>query len=152
MLIAGFPAGPFGTNCWVVAPGAHSEAIIVDPGIECRDRSTRCSTSTGCARSRSCSRTATSTTRARSPRCAAPATSRRTSTPTTGPARRPVGWLSARRAGMFARIAGVLRRAVDVRHSPTATCEIAGLTSSPTTRPGTPGLGRVPAVDTTTSR
>jgi glyoxylase-like metal-dependent hydrolase (beta-lactamase superfamily II) len=36
MLIAGFPAGPFGTNCWILAPGPHSEAIIVDPGMDSR--------------------------------------------------------------------------------------------------------------------
>lgn len=37
MLIAGFPAGPFGTNCWILAPGARSEAVIVDPGMNSRD-------------------------------------------------------------------------------------------------------------------
>ena len=36
MLIAGFPAGPFGTNCWILAPGARSEAVIVDPGMDSR--------------------------------------------------------------------------------------------------------------------
>jgi glyoxylase-like metal-dependent hydrolase (beta-lactamase superfamily II) len=36
MLIAGFPAGPFGTNCWIIAPGPRSEAIIVDPGMDSR--------------------------------------------------------------------------------------------------------------------
>ncbi|MCU0263187.1 MAG: MBL fold metallo-hydrolase [Candidatus Nanopelagicales bacterium] len=36
MLIAGFPAGPFGTNCWILAPGAHSEAVIIDPGMDSR--------------------------------------------------------------------------------------------------------------------
>ncbi len=36
MLIAGFPAGPFGTNCWVLAPGPRSEAVIIDPGMDCR--------------------------------------------------------------------------------------------------------------------
>lgn len=34
MLVAGFPAGPFGTNCWILAPGPRSEAVIVDPGID----------------------------------------------------------------------------------------------------------------------
>ena len=34
MLIAGFPAGPFGTNCWILAPGAGHEAVIVDPGMD----------------------------------------------------------------------------------------------------------------------
>jgi len=32
MLIAGFPAGPWGTNCWVVAPAAGTECIVIDPG------------------------------------------------------------------------------------------------------------------------
>jgi hydroxyacylglutathione hydrolase len=36
MLIAGFPAGPFGTNCWILAPGPRSEAVIVDPGMDSR--------------------------------------------------------------------------------------------------------------------
>jgi glyoxylase-like metal-dependent hydrolase (beta-lactamase superfamily II) len=36
MLIAGFPAGPFGTNCWILASGARSEAVIVDPGMDSR--------------------------------------------------------------------------------------------------------------------
>lgn len=32
MLVAGFPAGPWATNCWVVAPGRGSECVIIDPG------------------------------------------------------------------------------------------------------------------------
>ena len=36
MLVAGFPAGPFGTNCWVLATGRGSEAVIVDPGMDAR--------------------------------------------------------------------------------------------------------------------
>ncbi len=32
MLIAGFPAGPWGTNCYVVATGAGNECIVIDPG------------------------------------------------------------------------------------------------------------------------
>jgi hydroxyacylglutathione hydrolase len=32
VLVAGFPAGSFGTNCFIVAPGAGEECIIVDPG------------------------------------------------------------------------------------------------------------------------
>jgi glyoxylase-like metal-dependent hydrolase (beta-lactamase superfamily II) len=36
MLIAGFPAGPFATNCWILAPGAGSECVIVDPGMDSR--------------------------------------------------------------------------------------------------------------------
>ncbi len=34
MLVAGFPAGPFGTNCWILAPGPRTEAVIVDPGMD----------------------------------------------------------------------------------------------------------------------
>jgi len=32
VLIVGFPAGPWGTNCYVVATAAGEECIIVDPG------------------------------------------------------------------------------------------------------------------------
>ena len=32
MLIAGFPAGSFATNCYVVAPGPGEECVIIDPG------------------------------------------------------------------------------------------------------------------------
>ena len=32
MLVAGFPAGSFGTNCFVVAPGTGEECVIIDPG------------------------------------------------------------------------------------------------------------------------
>ncbi|HEY0902564.1 MAG TPA: MBL fold metallo-hydrolase [Marmoricola sp.] len=32
MLIAGFPAGPWGTNCYVVATGPNSECVVIDPG------------------------------------------------------------------------------------------------------------------------
>ncbi|WP_238419317.1 MBL fold metallo-hydrolase [Gordonia sp. 'Campus'] len=32
MLITGFPAGMFQTNCYVVATGPASEAVIIDPG------------------------------------------------------------------------------------------------------------------------
>lgn len=33
MLVAGFPAQAFGTNCFVVAPAAHEECVVVDPGV-----------------------------------------------------------------------------------------------------------------------
>lgn len=33
MFVTGFPAGPFGTNCFVLAPAANSECIIIDPGM-----------------------------------------------------------------------------------------------------------------------
>jgi glyoxylase-like metal-dependent hydrolase (beta-lactamase superfamily II) len=32
MLIAGFPAGAFAANCYVVAPGPGEQCLIVDPG------------------------------------------------------------------------------------------------------------------------
>jgi hydroxyacylglutathione hydrolase len=32
VLIAGFPAGSFATNCYVVAPAAGEECLIIDPG------------------------------------------------------------------------------------------------------------------------
>ena len=33
MLITGFPAAAFGTNCYVVAPERDAECVVVDPGI-----------------------------------------------------------------------------------------------------------------------
>ena len=32
MLIAAFPAGPWGTNCYVAATGPGAECVVVDPG------------------------------------------------------------------------------------------------------------------------
>jgi hydroxyacylglutathione hydrolase len=32
VLIAGFPAGPIGTNCFVVAPGPNERCVVIDPG------------------------------------------------------------------------------------------------------------------------
>ncbi|MEU5978021.1 MBL fold metallo-hydrolase [Streptomyces sp. NPDC047315] len=37
MLIAGFPAGAWGTNCYLVAPAAGEECVIVDPGHQAAD-------------------------------------------------------------------------------------------------------------------
>ena len=34
MLVVGFPAAAFGTNCYVVAPAAGEECVVVDPGVE----------------------------------------------------------------------------------------------------------------------
>lgn len=34
MLLEGFPAGAWGTNCYVVAPGPGNECLVVDPGHE----------------------------------------------------------------------------------------------------------------------
>lgn len=33
MLVVGFPAAAFGTNCYVLAPAAGEECVVVDPGI-----------------------------------------------------------------------------------------------------------------------
>lgn len=38
MLVAGFPAAAFGTNCYLVAPDAGEECVIVDPGVGVADR------------------------------------------------------------------------------------------------------------------
>ncbi len=38
MLITGFPAAAFGTNCYVVAPGPGENAVVVDPGIDVLDQ------------------------------------------------------------------------------------------------------------------
>ncbi|HEY3507301.1 MAG TPA: MBL fold metallo-hydrolase [Actinocatenispora sp.] len=38
MLVAGFPATVFGTNCYVVAPDTGEECVVVDPGIGVADR------------------------------------------------------------------------------------------------------------------
>jgi glyoxylase-like metal-dependent hydrolase (beta-lactamase superfamily II) len=33
VLIAGFPSAVTDTNCWVVAPGAGEQCVVIDPGI-----------------------------------------------------------------------------------------------------------------------
>jgi len=33
VLVVGFPAQAFGTNCFVVAPGSGEECVVIDPGI-----------------------------------------------------------------------------------------------------------------------
>jgi glyoxylase-like metal-dependent hydrolase (beta-lactamase superfamily II) len=38
VLVTGFPAEAFGTNCYVVAPGPGEQCLIVDPGIGVLDR------------------------------------------------------------------------------------------------------------------
>jgi hydroxyacylglutathione hydrolase len=37
VLIVSFPAGPWGTNCYVVAPAPGEECVIVDPGMDSTD-------------------------------------------------------------------------------------------------------------------
>ncbi len=38
MLVTGFPAAAFGTNCYVLATGPGQECVVVDPGIGVVDR------------------------------------------------------------------------------------------------------------------
>lgn len=38
MLVIGFPAAAFGTNCFLLAPAAGEECVIVDPGIGVAER------------------------------------------------------------------------------------------------------------------
>ena len=38
MLVRGFPASAFDTNCYVVAPGPGEQCVVVDPGIGVVDR------------------------------------------------------------------------------------------------------------------
>jgi glyoxylase-like metal-dependent hydrolase (beta-lactamase superfamily II) len=38
VLIAGFPAAAFGTNCYVLAPAAGENCVVVDPGVEVVDQ------------------------------------------------------------------------------------------------------------------
>jgi glyoxylase-like metal-dependent hydrolase (beta-lactamase superfamily II) len=37
VLVAGFPAGPWGTNCYVVASEPGAECVVVDPGKDAAD-------------------------------------------------------------------------------------------------------------------
>jgi hydroxyacylglutathione hydrolase len=37
VLIAGFPAGPWGTNCFVAATGPGTECVVIDPGKDAAD-------------------------------------------------------------------------------------------------------------------
>ncbi len=34
MLVVGFPAGAWGTNCYVIATGQREECVVVDPGVD----------------------------------------------------------------------------------------------------------------------
>jgi hydroxyacylglutathione hydrolase len=38
VLVTSFPAGPPGTNCFVVAPGPGERCVVVDPGIDAVDQ------------------------------------------------------------------------------------------------------------------
>lgn len=37
MLVAGFPAGPWAANCYVVASGEGAECVVIDPGMDAVD-------------------------------------------------------------------------------------------------------------------
>ena len=37
MFIASFPAGPWQTNCYVVAAEAGAECVVIDPGMDAAD-------------------------------------------------------------------------------------------------------------------
>jgi len=37
VLVTGFPAGAFAANCYVIAPAAGEECVIVDPGQDALD-------------------------------------------------------------------------------------------------------------------
>lgn len=37
MLVVGFPAGPFETNCWIVAPDRGEQCVVIDPGVGAED-------------------------------------------------------------------------------------------------------------------
>jgi glyoxylase-like metal-dependent hydrolase (beta-lactamase superfamily II) len=37
VLVVGFPAGPWQTNCWVVAPAEGEECVVIDPGHGAED-------------------------------------------------------------------------------------------------------------------
>lgn len=34
MLVSGFAAGPWGTNCWIVASAEGNECLVIDPGLD----------------------------------------------------------------------------------------------------------------------
>jgi glyoxylase-like metal-dependent hydrolase (beta-lactamase superfamily II) len=38
LLVAGFPAQAFGTNCYIVAPGPGEQCVVIDPGIGVTDQ------------------------------------------------------------------------------------------------------------------
>ena len=37
VLVAGFPAGSLGTNCYIVALGAGEQCVVIDPGQDAAD-------------------------------------------------------------------------------------------------------------------
>jgi glyoxylase-like metal-dependent hydrolase (beta-lactamase superfamily II) len=34
VLVVGFPAGPWQTNCWIVAPARGEQCVVIDPGYD----------------------------------------------------------------------------------------------------------------------
>ena len=51
VLIAGFPAGPWGTNCYVVATAPGAECVVIDPGMDATEGVASVVGSTGSSRS-----------------------------------------------------------------------------------------------------
>ena len=83
MLVVGFPAGPWETNCWVVAPDRGEQCVVIDPGHGAEGPLDDVLGEYRLRRSRSCSPTATSTTPGRCPGL------RRQEHPGADPPRRP---------------------------------------------------------------
>ena len=84
MFIAGFPAGPWGTNCYVVATGPGRECVVIDPGKDAADGVDEVVREHRLKPVACWSPTATSTTCGASPRSPAPTTPPRGSTRATG--------------------------------------------------------------------
>ena len=148
MFIAGFPAGPWGTNCYVVATGPGTECVVVDPGKDAADgRRRRWCASTASSRSRCWSPTATSTTCGASPRSPAPTTRPPGSTRATGTCS-PTRWpgMSPETAAMLLGGNYEFVEPDDVREladAPDARAGRAGVRGRPHARPHR-GLGHVP--------
>ena len=147
VLIAGFPAGSFAANCYVVAPGPGEECVIIDPGQDAEPGidgdPRRAPAQAGGGR---WSPTATSTTSGRWRRCAAPGTSPPTSTRPTGRCSpTPPGGFACRPASSCS--AGLTFTEPDdvVELADGMTLRLAGVELVVDHAPGhTPGLGDVP--------
>ncbi len=86
MLIAGFPAGSFAANCYIVASEPGAECLIIDPGQDAEPGIEEIVGEVPAAARSPCSPpTGTSTTSGRSLRCAAPGTFPPISIRPTGP-------------------------------------------------------------------
>ena len=155
VLIAGFPAGPWGTNCYVVATGPGTECVVVDPGKDAADGRRR-----GRPRAPAQAGRGPGHPRARRPHVVrgpgrrAPTTPRRGSTPTTGTCS-PTRWPACRRRPAAMLLGGKYEFAEpdDVARAgrrPDARARRPRASSS-TTPPATP-RARSPSARRTTSR